>query len=161
MTDTIPGRNTLLCAVTKTGERVRLPHSYTWNGAQERWNALEGARRAGRVPNIDYFVVRSVKDPGWSTTREVSPSTSAEMFIIDPKHPKGFKDKKDAFKVVGQALGFYGKAGGWVYRKDKNGNERTAIQGWLSAGFNWQWERKGYVRKIDRRWYVRENITKA
>lgn len=56
-------------------------------------------------------------------------ASTKEHTVVNSINPL-YSNLKDAGRAIGAAQGFYGKSGGWIYRVDANGKERTVGQGW-------------------------------
>lgn len=124
----------------------------TYLEAATAWTRLDDARRAGRLPMVDYLVVRSEDDPDprWARA-EADPAP----FLVGRR--QGHKARQDARRAFGLAHGYKGQAGGWIYRaadlerEAAGGRRARAIaQGWdmidsrhqgatINEGGRWYW----------------------
>lgn len=59
--------DSIVVAVTDTGERVRAFLPMGWKDAQDEWVRLDDRRRAGTINGFRFFAVRSLDDPDYAS----------------------------------------------------------------------------------------------
>ena len=93
----------------------------TWHQACAAWNKLDAARLAGRLPMVEYLVIRADADPDrrWRTRGEGGQAVHDLVPFLFGRQ-RGHDSRKggsgDAAKAWGLAHGFKGQVGGWIYR---------------------------------------------
>lgn len=124
------------------GKKFRVSEDLTWNQAQREWTRLDDLRRAGYLPHVRFFEVRSTDDPRYADL------TTNMKLLACVLTTRGFKNEKDAAHAAwkhamgdrfhvrpryrgdryadapGQKTGVQGR-GGWFYYP----NGVTAAQG--------------------------------
>lgn len=113
-----------------------------WHTAQRVWNKLDEARRAGKLPLIEYLVVRNCADPDprWKNA-EYSESALAVFFV---GRVRPITDRTRAFKKWGLGHGYIGKPGGWIYDADRP-QAKPYYQGWDSLAHDRRLVQRGEV----------------
>lgn len=119
------------------GSKHRVCDWTSWTEAIDLWTALDDQRReaisakglvAYKGQPIRYYEVRSANDPAYADLKTLD---LEKGFVV---YSRSYSTERAAAKAVLKPLGYYSKAGGWVYFTGKNGAERTLVQGWWQAG---------------------------
>lgn len=114
-------------ATTASGT-FRVSDDLSWNAAQWEWNRLDELRRAGYMPHVKFFEVRSVDD---ATPRFVEAKVNAGLLRVTLKQ-RGYGSAEAAARAAWRHLygdRFHVRAGvGRSIESDEPG-ERTGVQG--------------------------------
>jgi hypothetical protein len=106
-----------------------------------QWQVLDQARQDGRLPLVQYLVIRDAADPD---PRWAGAADDLGPFFVG--RLRGTTDRTAAAKRLGQRVGFVGRGGGWVYQAgERLGRRRAVCQGWKTLVHRQGWERRGLL----------------
>jgi hypothetical protein len=117
------------------GTQFRSTDWMDWSPAIDRWQAMDDQRREAlgvkgvvvyRGQQVRHFEVRSEHDPRYASLPLRNLVTGFAVYSRE------YTTDIAAAKAVLKPLGYYAKAGGWVYQQGRHG-EHTVTQGWFQA----------------------------
>ena len=117
-------------------QRFRVSDWGDWHETMDLFNAMDDQRFeslqakgliAYKGLRIKYYGVRSENDPAYAHLPFLD---LARGFVV---YSREYPTERAAAKAVLEPLGYYAKAGGWIYYRDGRQVERVLAHGWWTA----------------------------